>query len=76
MTRGSSRAGASAGRLVSGAVTGVIIRHVREHKGHAGVRRLLSGARERRGPAELEDPTQWSSTEQVVALFDLSLIHI
>ncbi len=32
MTRGSSRAGVGAGRIVSGAVTGVVIRYVRERK--------------------------------------------
>jgi diguanylate cyclase (GGDEF)-like protein len=70
MTMGSSRAGSGAGRLVSGAVTGIVIRHVREHKGDAGVRRLLAGARDRRRPSELEDPTEGSSHEQVVALFE------
>ena len=70
MTSGSSRAGAGAGQFVSGAVTGIVIRYVRGHKGQAGVHGVLRLAREHRRPSELEDPTLSSSQDQVVALIN------
>src|ERR1700691_4627343 len=70
MTRASSRARIGAGRDVSGVVTGVTIRYVRQRAGQTGVKRLLAGAGDTRAPHSLEDPTSWSSLDQVVALFD------
>lgn len=53
---------------VSGAVTSVIIRYIRAKGGEQGLARVLSAAGERRSPSILEEPTTWSSHDQVLAL--------
>jgi uncharacterized protein (TIGR02265 family) len=70
MTRETSRARIAAGEHVSGAVSGVVVRYVRRRIGKTGVRRLLEDAGESRRPRTLEDPTSWSSIDQIIALFD------
>jgi hypothetical protein len=70
MTRRGSRAEPDARPDVSGAVTGVVVRYVRERKGQTGVRRVLEMAGEKRRPSTLEDPTTWSSYDRLVALVD------
>ncbi len=53
---------------VSGAVTSVIVRYVRERAGNDGITRVLALSGVRRPVPELEDPTQWSSYGEVSAL--------
>jgi diguanylate cyclase (GGDEF)-like protein len=55
---------------ISGAVSGALVRYVRRLSGQYGVRRVLTRAHEKRRPATLEDPTTWSSPDQLVALID------
>ena len=75
MTRASSRAGIARGSNisagdVSGALTGVVIRYVRQRVGNSGVKQLLDGAGDFRSIQTLENPTSWSSIDQTIALFD------
>ncbi|MGO9456180.1 MAG: EAL domain-containing protein [Acidimicrobiales bacterium] len=59
---------APAKRDVSGVITGVALRYVREKAGDEGVAAVLSAAREERTAADLEDPTAWSTDAATVAL--------
>lgn len=68
MTTGSQRAGAGAASAISGAVTSVIIRYVRERRNKTGVYRLVAGAGERRSIHRLEDTAGHSSEAEVLAL--------
>jgi diguanylate cyclase (GGDEF)-like protein len=70
MTSGRSRAVAGIGDEISGAVTGTILRYVRDRVGLSGVRKLLARADDKRRPTTLEDPSTWSSCDQVVELID------
>jgi hypothetical protein len=70
MKTGRSSADETTSPDISGAVTGVLVRYVRSVAGQYGVRRVLSRAREQRRPGTLEDPTTWSSPDQIVALID------
>ena len=55
---------------ISGAVTSVVVRYVRNRTGEPGVQRMLELARETRPVAALEDPTSWSSHDEGIALFE------
>jgi diguanylate cyclase (GGDEF)-like protein len=70
MKTGRSSADETTSPDISGAVTGVLVRYVRSVAGQYGVRRVLSRAREQRRPGTLEDPTTWSSPDQIIALID------
>ena len=59
---------APAKRDVSGVITGVALRYVRDSAGDEGVAAVLSAAREERTVADLEDPTAWSTDAATVAL--------
>ncbi len=65
--RGSAGAG-SDHQDISGALTAVLVRCVRQHSGDSGVLQMLAVAGEHRSAAELEDVTSWSSHEEAVAL--------
>lgn len=54
---------------ISGAVTSVLVRHVRNRCGDRGVARLLALAAEPRSADVLENATSWSSHGEAVALF-------
>lgn len=55
---------------VSGAVTSVIVRYVRQLSGDEGVIRMLQLARDTRPVQLLEDPTSWSSYAEALRLFE------
>ncbi len=55
---------------VSGSVVNAVVELTRARAGSGGVAQVLALADERRDFARLSDPGQWSSLEQVVALFN------
>jgi len=55
---------------VSGALTSVVVRYVRNRAGAHGVEQMLLLAGEHRPVADLENPTSWSSHDELIALFD------
>jgi len=55
---------------VSGAVTSVIVRYVRQVSGDEGVIRMLQLAGDTRPAQVLEDPTSWSSYAEALRLFE------
>lgn len=55
---------------ISGAVTSVLVRHVRRRCGEDGVARMLALAGERRPVSVLEDATSWSSHAEALSLFE------
>ncbi len=71
MTMGTDPATGGAGTRqdVSGAVTSVLVRHVRRRCGDEGVASVLSLAGEHRTAADLEDATSWSTHDEAVRLF-------
>ncbi len=54
---------------VSGAVTSVLVRYVRQCAGEDGIARMLAAAGERRGTAAVEDAAGWSTHDEAVRLF-------
>ena len=56
-------------RETAGITTALIVGYVRSHGGSGAVTKMLSLAGEERSPAELEDPTTWSTYDQKIALF-------
>jgi len=65
----SGTAGVSAApQDISGAVTSVIIRTVRNRSGDAGVAQMLFSAGEKRPAEVLEDPRSWSTHDEAIAL--------
>ncbi len=62
-------AGAGSGHQdISGALTAVLVRYVRQHSGDSGVLQMLAVAGSHRSAGELEDVTSWSSYEEAVSL--------
>ncbi|MFZ0664887.1 MAG: EAL domain-containing protein [Acidimicrobiales bacterium] len=69
MTSASSRARVGARRDFSGAVSGIVVRYVRAMRSPTAVLRMLDDAGDNRAPRTLEEPTCWSTYDEVVDLF-------
>ena len=67
---GSDAFGVGIRQDISGAMTSVILRYVRNRGGEPAVAEMLRLAGETRPAAVLEDPTSWSSHDEAIALFD------
>ena len=70
MSQGSARVDATE---ISGSMTGVTIRYVRNAFGDDGVRRLLDLAGERRPVEVLEEPGSWTSYRHMLRLFEAAV---
>jgi diguanylate cyclase (GGDEF)-like protein len=55
---------------ISGSMTGVTVRYVRNALGNEGVARLLARAGDPRPATVLEEPTSWTSYRHMLRLFD------
>ena len=66
--------GGTARQDVSGAVTAVLVRHVRARVGEAGLHRMLTSTRELRPTVALEDVTGWSTYEEAITLFNAAAV--
>ena len=60
-------------RETSGATTGLVVRHVRQHGGEAAVAAMLRLAGVSHTPDELEDESRWVSYRTRVALFEAAV---
>ena len=72
MTIGGSGQEGGGPREVSGMVTGVVVRYVREAAGDEGVARVLAAGGGHRRARDLEDPATWISHDEAVALLSAS----
>ncbi len=67
---GAGAAGSATRQDVSGAMTSVIVRYVRNRAGEGAVAEMLRIAGEVRPAEVLENPTSWSSHDETIALFN------